>query len=51
MLKTILKSSGERYKRLREDGNSLVGTGADSRTSDIVGTTKENLDQDTKNNS
>ena len=50
-VKTILKSSGERYKRLREDGNSLVGTGADSRTSDIVGTTKENLDQDTKNNS
>ena len=32
-VKTILKSSGERYKRLRESGKSLVGTGADERTS------------------
>lgn len=32
-VKTILKSSGERYKRLREAGTSLVGTGADARTS------------------
>ena len=32
-VKTILKSSGERYKRLREGGESLVGTGADERTS------------------
>jgi molybdopterin-containing oxidoreductase family membrane subunit len=32
-VKTILKSSGERYKNLREAGKSLVGTGADSRTS------------------
>lgn len=32
-VKTILKSSGERYKRLREAGESLVGTGADDRTS------------------
>ena len=32
-VKTILKSSGERYKRLREEGLSLVGTGTDPRTS------------------
>lgn len=32
-VKTILKSSGERYKRIREAGESLVGTGADERTS------------------
>ncbi|MFC4634006.1 NrfD/PsrC family molybdoenzyme membrane anchor subunit [Dokdonia ponticola] len=32
-VKTIMKSSGERYKKLRESGQSLVGTGADSRTS------------------
>ncbi|NRB82712.1 MAG: polysulfide reductase NrfD [Winogradskyella sp.] len=35
-VKTILKSSGERYKRIREHGESLVGTGADSRTSNGV---------------
>jgi glycosyltransferase involved in cell wall biosynthesis len=28
-VKTILKSSGERYKNIRERGDSLVGTGAD----------------------
>ena len=32
-VKTILKSSGERYKRIRESGESLVGTGTDERTS------------------
>ena len=32
-VKTILKSSGERYKKIREAGDSLVGTGADARTS------------------
>lgn len=32
-VKTILKSSGERYKNIREAGGSLVGTGADARTS------------------
>ncbi|WP_299222824.1 NrfD/PsrC family molybdoenzyme membrane anchor subunit [uncultured Psychroserpens sp.] len=32
-VKTILKSSGERYKRIREAGDSLVGTGSDERTS------------------
>ena len=32
-VKTILKSSGERYKNIRERGDSLVGTGADERTS------------------
>ena len=34
-MKTILKSSGEKYKRIRESGKSLSGTGADSRTSTI----------------
>ncbi|MBT8323736.1 MAG: molybdopterin oxidoreductase, partial [Winogradskyella sp.] len=32
-VKTILKSSGERYKNIRERGDSLVGTGSDVRTS------------------
>ncbi|AUP78913.1 NrfD/PsrC family molybdoenzyme membrane anchor subunit [Flavivirga eckloniae] len=32
-VKTILKSSGERYKKIRERGESLVGTGVDARTS------------------
>jgi len=32
-VKTILKSSGERYKNIREAGNSLVGTGAHPRIS------------------
>jgi len=32
-VKTILKSSGERYKKIRERGDSLVGTGADAKTS------------------
>jgi molybdopterin-containing oxidoreductase family membrane subunit len=32
-VKTILKSSGERYKKIRERGDSLVGTGSDPRTS------------------
>ena len=35
-VKTILKSSGERYKRIRESGDSLVGTGADERTSNVA---------------
>ena len=35
-VKTILKSSGERYKRIRESGESLVGTGTDKRTSSPV---------------
>ena len=41
-VKTILKSSGERYKRLRDTGESLVGTGADNRTSNFK------LKEDTK---
>jgi molybdopterin-containing oxidoreductase family membrane subunit len=43
-VKTILKSSGERYKNIRERGDSLVGTGADARTSnpiEFVASTKE----------
>jgi hypothetical protein len=35
-VKTILKSSGERYKKIRERGDSLMGTGADIRTSSLV---------------
>ncbi|NRD18962.1 polysulfide reductase NrfD [Winogradskyella eckloniae] len=35
-VKTILKSSGERYKNIRERGDSLVGTGSDARTSNPV---------------
>ena len=31
-VKTILKSSGQRYKNIREAGGSLVGTGSDDRT-------------------
>jgi molybdopterin-containing oxidoreductase family membrane subunit len=34
-VKTILKASGERYKRIRESGESLVGTGVDARTSAV----------------
>jgi molybdopterin-containing oxidoreductase family membrane subunit len=34
-VKTILKSSGERYKRLRAEGKSLEGTATDKRTSQI----------------
>jgi molybdopterin-containing oxidoreductase family membrane subunit len=41
-VKTIMKSSGERYKNLRESGQSLVGTGSDPRTSG--GPVKINLD-------
>src|SRR5690606_14151392 len=48
-VKTILKSSGERYKRLREAGESLVGTGADKRTSKIsVKETPAKVDNSTK---
>jgi molybdopterin-containing oxidoreductase family membrane subunit len=32
-VKTILKSSGERYKIIRERGDSLFGSGADAKTS------------------
>ena len=39
-VKTILKSSGEKYKKLRDNGKSLVGTGADKRTSTIKKLTK-----------
>jgi len=33
-VKTILKSSGERYKKMREAGQSLAGAATDDRTSD-----------------
>jgi Ni/Fe-hydrogenase subunit HybB-like protein/predicted flap endonuclease-1-like 5' DNA nuclease len=35
-VKTILKSSGERYKAIRERGHSLVGTGSDERTHKVI---------------
>lgn len=35
-VKTILKTSGERYKRIRESGGSLVGTGSDERTHKVI---------------
>jgi molybdopterin-containing oxidoreductase family membrane subunit len=35
-VKTILKSSGDKYKTTRESGQSLSGTGADSRTSKLI---------------
>ncbi|HUH27552.1 MAG TPA: hypothetical protein VLZ86_04955, partial [Gelidibacter sp.] len=35
-IKTIMKSSGQRYKRIRESGGSLVGTGIDARTHNVV---------------
>lgn len=34
-IKTIMKASGERYKRIRESGGSLVGTGIDPRTHNV----------------
>jgi predicted flap endonuclease-1-like 5' DNA nuclease len=35
-IKTILKASGEGYKRIRESGQSLVGTGSDARTHKVI---------------
>lgn len=35
-IKTIMKSSGERYKRIRDSGGSLVGTGTDPRTHKVI---------------
>jgi molybdopterin-containing oxidoreductase family membrane subunit len=40
-VKTILKSSGQRYKNIREAGGSLVGTGSDERTSKTPKATKK----------
>ncbi|TXE06381.1 molybdopterin oxidoreductase [Seonamhaeicola algicola] len=34
-VKTILKSSGDKYKTIRESGATLSGTGADERTSKV----------------
>jgi molybdopterin-containing oxidoreductase family membrane subunit len=45
-VKTILKSSGERYKKIREAGKSLVGTGADARTSSISAAPKTKAKED-----
>ncbi len=50
-VKTILKSSGEHYKKIREAGNSLVGTGADKKTSGETGkieTLKDKVSNDDK---
>ncbi|MBH13082.1 polysulfide reductase NrfD [Leeuwenhoekiella palythoae] len=35
-VKSILKSSGERYKRIRESGEDLAGTATDERTSNYA---------------
>lgn len=35
-IKTILKSSGQSYKSIRDTGGSLVGTGSDARTHKVV---------------
>ena len=35
-VKTILKSSGQRYKRLRAEGKDLAGTAIDERTSEPI---------------
>ncbi|MFP2996797.1 NrfD/PsrC family molybdoenzyme membrane anchor subunit [Spongiivirga sp. MCCC 1A20706] len=46
-VKTILKSSGDKYKDLRDSGQSLVGTGADDRTSGgAVVTPTEKVEQE-----
>jgi len=42
-VKTILKSSGKRYKKIRESGQSLVGTGSDVRTSNSARDNSKNL--------
>ena len=47
-VKTILKSSGERYKNIRESGGDLSGTASDDRTSKKVRSTnlnKKNRDE------
>ncbi len=50
-VKTILKSSGQKYKNLREAGKSLSGTGADERTSNsgvvsnVAASTKEVVEE------
>ncbi len=48
-IKTILKSSGERYKRLRDvEGKSLAGAAADQRTSVYPDANSNPSDQATK---
>jgi len=42
-VKTILKSSGDRYKTIRERGDSLVGTGSDARTSVVNNNESKNI--------
>jgi molybdopterin-containing oxidoreductase family membrane subunit len=49
-VKTILKSSGERYKRIRESGSTLVGTGTDERTSGKVATKPKSSSSKPKKN-
>ncbi len=50
-VKTILKSSGQKYKNLREAGKSLSGAGADERTSNsgvvsnVAASTKEVVEE------
>tara|TARA_R110001583_G_scaffold47026_6_gene147285 strand:+ start:1788 stop:3518 length:1731 start_codon:yes stop_codon:yes gene_type:complete len=47
-VKTILKSSGQRYKRLREAGTSLEGTATDQRTSAAQSTKQVETKKDDK---
>jgi len=48
-IKTILKSSGERYKRIRDvEGKSLAGAAVDQRTSNYTDTNTNSSDQATK---
>ena len=50
-VKTILKSSGQRYKNIRERGDSLVGTGSDVRTSSKTVVVKSESAKPTEDNS
>jgi molybdopterin-containing oxidoreductase family membrane subunit len=50
-VKTILKSSGERYKNIRDRGDSLVGTGSDERTSGKAVVVKTEATKPIKDNS
>jgi molybdopterin-containing oxidoreductase family membrane subunit len=48
-VKTILKSSGERYKRIRDvEKKSLAGTAVDQRTSNYADANTNSSDQETK---
>jgi molybdopterin-containing oxidoreductase family membrane subunit len=52
-VKTILKSSADKYKQFRESGKSLAGTGADARTSNFkqIASTVSEVKESSKDNS